>query len=79
MITDGRLDQSESSFVEKVADVKGTQRISPDEFQTIRKDLAAALKQDPDRLRLNAFMKVKFLTVPKVVASRRCIIRDGWV
>jgi len=65
--------------VERVADVKGTERISPAEFNELREELAQALKTDPDKLRLNAFMKIKFLTVPKVVSSRRCIIKKGWV
>lgn len=79
MIIDTRMDQSETSFVERVADVSGTERISPEEFAKVRADLGAALKQDPDKLRLNSFIKIRFSTVPKVVSSRRCIIKKGWV
>jgi len=79
VIIDSRMDQSETSFVERVADVSGTERITPEEFNNVRKELGDALKQDPDKLRLNAFIKIRFNTVPKVVSSRRCIIKKGWV
>jgi len=79
VIIDSRLDQSETSYIEKVADVSGTERITPEEFASLRKELGNALKQDPDKLRLNSFIKIKFMTVPKVVSSKRCIIKKGWV